>query len=77
MSSKIETAFVPSLTRPTPRSLLARVVGWLVVRNAAYREAQKLARMPAERLRDMGMTSLERADSRPADQLPASVTTRW
>lgn len=45
--------------RQTP---LARLVSWLVARDAAWRSARQLAAMPDERLADMGITR-EAADT--------------
>ncbi|WP_238363932.1 hypothetical protein [Mesobacterium pallidum] len=77
MSSKTQTAFAPSLSRPAPRRLLGRLLGWIVSRDAAYREARKLERMPKERLRDMGLDALDRTGNRPADNLPIIITGGW
>ncbi len=39
--------------------LLSRLLMWVIAADAAYRQARKLAEMPPERLRDMGIRAEE------------------
>ncbi|WP_146592421.1 DUF1127 domain-containing protein [Puniceibacterium confluentis] len=46
-------------TRPSHRPLSLRLLQWLVRCNQRHRNRQKLSRLPAERLEDMGITPEE------------------
>ena len=44
------------LHRPATRSILARVLGWLLAADGAYRQRQQMRRLSDAALRDMGLT---------------------